>query len=290
MRIRSTKPEFWRSKTIVDALDWADRYVLKGLEAYVDDNGVGKDDLELIATEVFPRDTYRSPRECVARLTEAISRIHQAGLIARYEVDGEKLLYIDKWRDLQRIDRPSKGRYPRPDGTTEYAQPVNRDTYRSPRDTLASPRDTLATGTGEQGNRGTEEKHRPPVRTEQQSAATNDGRGKALAVMREANLTARSINAYRIAEAFSQSLPVPIEPNLLSRIGVQIDNCIKGGISPPAIAAGLRAWTDSDSFAPSQIPSYVHKAANRGRNGKPTAKALEYDQALTELLTEVTTL
>ncbi|MBN7466111.1 hypothetical protein I3U66_10915, partial [Mycobacteroides abscessus subsp. massiliense] len=48
MRIRSTRPEFWRSKTIAQ-LDWDVRLVLKGLEAYVDDNGVGKDDIELIA-------------------------------------------------------------------------------------------------------------------------------------------------------------------------------------------------------------------------------------------------
>ena len=161
MRIRSTKPEFWKSKTIADALDWSDRFVLKGLEAYVDDNGVGKDDIELIATEVFPRDTFRSPRECVARLAAAIARIAEAGLIARYEVDGEKLLYVDRWKDLQRIDRPSKGRYPRPDGTREYVEDVNRETYRNPRDILASPRDTLAPGTGEQGNRGTGENDLP---------------------------------------------------------------------------------------------------------------------------------
>ncbi|MFV8049920.1 hypothetical protein [Mycobacterium sp. 48b] len=116
---------------------------------------MGKDDIELIATEVFPRDTFRSPRETVASLSEAIDRIHRAGLIARYEADGEKLLYVDKWKDLQRIDRPSKGRYPRPDGTFEYADVVDRESYRNPRSTLASPRDTLATGTGEQGNRGT---------------------------------------------------------------------------------------------------------------------------------------
>lgn len=155
MRIRSTRPEFWKSKTIADALDWSDRLVLKGLEAYVDDNGVGKDDIELIATEVFPRDTFRSPRETVGRLSEAISRIHQAGLIARYEVDGEKFLYVDKWKDLQRIDKPSKGRYPRPDGSFEYIQPVNRESYRSPREGFGSTPENLAPGTGEQGNRGT---------------------------------------------------------------------------------------------------------------------------------------
>jgi len=156
VRIRSTKPEFWRSNTIAE-LSWEDRFVLKGIEAYVDDNGVGKDDIELIATEVFPRDTFRNPRDTLARLSASISRIHAAGLIARYVANEEKLVYVDKWADIQRIDRPGKGRFPRPDGTMEYSQPVNRESYKSPRDTLASPRDTLATGTGEQGNRGTGE-------------------------------------------------------------------------------------------------------------------------------------
>ncbi|KQU30324.1 MULTISPECIES: hypothetical protein [unclassified Rhodococcus (in: high G+C Gram-positive bacteria)] len=176
MRIRSTKPEFWRSKTIA-ALPWDVRLVLKGLESYVDDNGVGKDDIALIAADVFPRDLSASPPETLARLTEAISRLSNSGLIARYDVDGENLLYIDKWKDLQRIDKPGRGRFPRPDGTLEYGQPVDRDTYRKPRDTLASPPETVAPVTGEQGNRGAEEKtpssSAPPPREDVESLCTH---------------------------------------------------------------------------------------------------------------------
>lgn len=161
MRIRATKPEFWTSKTIA-ALPWDVRLVLKGLESYVDDNGVGKDDLALIASDVFPRDLVASPPETLARLSEAISALSDAGLIARYEVDGEDLIYIDKWNKLQRIDKPAKGRFRRPDGTLEYAEDVDRDTYRSPRDTLASPPEIPAPVTGEQGNRGTGEQNSSP--------------------------------------------------------------------------------------------------------------------------------
>lgn len=156
MRIRSTKPEFWRSKTIA-ALPWDVRLVLKGLESYVDDNGVGKNDLALIAADVFPRDLSANPRDTLARLSEAISDLENGGLIARYEFDGEDLLYIDKWKQLQRIDKPGKGRFPRPDGTYEYIEDVDRDSYRNPRGTVASPPETVAPVTGEQGNRGTGE-------------------------------------------------------------------------------------------------------------------------------------
>jgi hypothetical protein len=155
MRIRSTKPEFWRSKTIA-AIPWEVRLVLKGLESYVDDNGVGKDDLALIAADVFPRDLAANPRDTLARLSEAISALSDAGLIVRYEVEDEDLVYIDRWKQQQRIDKPARGRFRRPDGTLEYSEDVNRESYASPRETVASPPEVLAPGTGEQGNRGTD--------------------------------------------------------------------------------------------------------------------------------------
>jgi len=153
MRIRTIRPNFWSSKTIC-ALDWDARFVLKGLESYVDDNGVGKDDIGLIATSLFPRDLVANPRDTLARLSEAISRIHRAGLIARYVADGEELLYVDSWKELQRIDKPNRGRFPRPDGTFEYNDDVNRDSYRNPRDILANPPEVSAPVVEEEGSRG----------------------------------------------------------------------------------------------------------------------------------------
>lgn len=149
MRIRSTKPEFWRSERIA-SLSWEDRLVFKGLESYVDDNGVGKDDIALIVGEVFPRDMLANPRETVARVSEGISRLHQAGLLWRYEAAGTRLLYVSFWESAQRIDKPGKGRFPRPDGTMGYGDSQIRES-------VASLPETVAPGTGEQGNRGTEE-------------------------------------------------------------------------------------------------------------------------------------
>lgn len=149
MRIRSTKPEFWKSRRIT-SVSWDARLVLKGLESYVDDNGVGVDDIELIVTDVFPRDMFANGRETVARVSEAISELHQAGLVWRYEGPNDDLLYIAFWEDVQRIDKPGKGRNPRPDGTLNYRDSAIRES-------VASPPETLAPGTGEQGNRGTEE-------------------------------------------------------------------------------------------------------------------------------------
>ena len=144
MRIRGTKPEFWKSKRIA-SVSWEDRLLLKGLESYVDDNGVGVDDVELIVTDVFPRDMFASPRETIARVSEGISRLHQAGLVWRYTHEDDHLLYISFWEDIQRIDKPGKGRNPRPDGTWDYKES-------SIRESVASPPETVAPVTGEQGN------------------------------------------------------------------------------------------------------------------------------------------
>ena len=150
MRIRGTKPEFWKSKRIA-AVSWDARLVLKGLESYVDDNGVGVDDIELIVTDVFPRDMFASPRETVARVSEAITELFRAGLVHRYEAKGEHLIFVSFWETVQRIDKPGNGRNPRPDGTFNYKDSEIRES-------VASPPVTLAPVTGEQGNRGTAQK------------------------------------------------------------------------------------------------------------------------------------
>lgn len=152
MRIRSTKPEFWNSKRIA-AVSWDARLVLKALESYVDDNGVGKDDIELIVPDLFPRDHFREPSRTVARVSESISELHQGGLVWRYDHDGTELLYLSFWETSQRIDKPQAGRFPRPDGTWNYKDSQIRECVARPREDSRS----LAPGTGEQGNRGTEE-------------------------------------------------------------------------------------------------------------------------------------
>lgn len=154
MRIRGTKPEFWKSKRIA-SVSWDARLVLKGLESYVDDNGVGVDDIELIVSDVFPRDMFARPTETVARVSEAISELHRAGLVHRYEAKGEHLLFVSFWESVQRIDKPGNGRNPRPDGTMGYKESEIRESF-------WSPRESVAPVTEEQRNRGTEEQGHPP--------------------------------------------------------------------------------------------------------------------------------
>ena len=152
MRIRSTKPEFWRSKLIA-SVSWDARLVLKALESYVDDNGVGEDDVNTLVGDCFLHDLIREPSRTLARVSEAISELHQAGLIWRYDVEGRNLLYVSFWETIQRIDKPLAGRNPRPDGTLKYKESIIRESVATSREASRS----FAPGTGEQGNRGTGE-------------------------------------------------------------------------------------------------------------------------------------
>jgi hypothetical protein len=135
----------------------------------------------------------------------------------------------------------------------------------------------------------------PPTPTELETAPlppTQDGAGKSLEVFRKANLTARSPAAQDIAKRFSDWVPTPLESGVLAQVAVQIDKCLQSGITPAEIAEGLKAWTASDSWSPTQIPMFVNKANNRrtGRTngiGKPTEKAMGWDDALNELLADL---
>jgi hypothetical protein len=145
VRIRSIKPEFWRSDDIA-SLDWETRLFFIGLWSYVDDNGVGIDRLASIAADLFSGDLERDPPETFARVSRGLQTLSDSGRITRYTVESKAYLEITNWSKHQRIDKPNKPRFPRSDDDAAVF-----------RDTLARVTDKEASGTGEQGNRGTEE-------------------------------------------------------------------------------------------------------------------------------------
>lgn len=245
MRIRSTKPEFWRSERIA-SVDWDARLVLKGLESYVDDNGVGKDDIALIVGDVFPRDMLASPRETYARVSEAITHLHHAGLLWRYEVDGTRLLYVSFWEEIQRIDRPGKGRFPRPDGTMDYKASIIRES-------VASPREGVATGTGEQGNRGTGEVP-TAVQTEQHSGETQ--------------LDARA--ATPAADLVRKHIPRDIPAATQTGLRLATGELLKTGTPEDVVADALDEWLTRTGIGPSVLHSIAADIVKR-RNGHATA-------------------
>jgi hypothetical protein len=152
MRIRTIKPEFYRSDDIT-ALSREHRLLFIGLWSYVDDNGVGVDDFRQIAADLFAlEDDQKEVRDFVR---EGLATLSRALLVSRYEVGGKRFIFITGWDKHQRIDRPGKPRYPRP--VPGGQPPTCEDEPESPSVATSSRdlRDGVAAGTGEQGNRGT---------------------------------------------------------------------------------------------------------------------------------------
>jgi hypothetical protein len=148
MRIRSIRPEFWRSDDI-DRLDWPTRLLFIGLWSYVDDNGVGRDRESDIAADLFSTDLSRDPRETLARVADGLQHLANGGQIVRYTVEGRAYFHVTAWEKHQKIDRPNKDRYPLPTSTNA----VTRETLDEP---SRVSRETPSTGEGEKGRRGEE--------------------------------------------------------------------------------------------------------------------------------------
>jgi hypothetical protein len=197
--------------------------VLKGLESYVDDNGVGKDDIELIIGDLFQRDAIREPSRTLARVSAAIDELHQAGLVWRYDADGTDLLYVSFWESIQRVDRPQSGRFRRPDGTMDYKSSQIRECVASPRE----PSRTLATGTGEQGNRGTGESP-TPVRTEPHSAPEPTA----------------AASATPGADLVREVVPHGHPPATLTSLRLQASELLNTGTDRDTVSAALKLWCD----------------------------------------------
>ncbi|HVM20269.1 MAG TPA: hypothetical protein VM307_09945 [Egibacteraceae bacterium] len=150
MRIRSIRPEFWRSDDIA-ALSREDRLLFIGLWSYVDDNGVGLDDYRLVAADLFPLE--EDQKEVRDYVREGLARLSRALLVVRYEVAGKAYLFIPTWDKHQRVDRPGQSRYPRPSGDDKPPTSGNADCDGLFDGLSRQTRDSLDAGEGEKGRR-----------------------------------------------------------------------------------------------------------------------------------------
>jgi hypothetical protein len=154
MRIRTVKPEFWRSDDI-DALIVEDRLLFIGLWSYVDDSGVGVDKEAAIAADLFAGDLSRDFMETSVRVQGGLKRLHAAGLIERYEVDGRRFIHIVSFGKHQRINRPTPSRYPPPtSGNALPPEPSGSPHGELSEDSLRARMEQGNRGDGEQRNRG----------------------------------------------------------------------------------------------------------------------------------------
>ncbi|MCU1640891.1 MAG: hypothetical protein JWN03_1166 [Nocardia sp.] len=303
-RIRTIKPEFWDSPGI-ETMHPFSRLLFVAMWNWADDCGRGKAEARELMGFAFPRDEDMT----LAVFRGYLGEVRRVFGVHFYKVAGRSYYAIPSWDNHQKIDKRSGARWPGPEEGDEYEPATNRpsssesaqvevdseslaEPSAEPAESAPSPRRMPGAGTGEQGNRGTDKEQppSPPAATSLALVPAKPSGGKQIA--QRLNATARSAPAHQIAVAFNDSLDTPIESGLLAKVGIEIDNCLRAGIPPLAIAAGLKAWTASDSWSPTQIPNFVHKATNaRGRPGrsKPTERAVDAMTAAEELLREVTT-
>ena len=123
MRMRVVKRDFYESEAIGALSHWA-RELLIALWSYLDDNGVGKDDLVGIAAACFRYDLARDTEGTIELISTGMDELWIAGWIARYAIDGTRYIEAADFDFWQKPKNPSKPRYPRSgDPRAEIFQP-----------------------------------------------------------------------------------------------------------------------------------------------------------------------
>ena len=105
-RIRTIKPEFPQSESM-GRISRDARLCFIMLWTLVDDEGRARASSRMLASLLFPYD------DDAPKLMEGwLCELEQENCIIRYMIDGHTYLEIPKWLEHQRIDKPSKSKFP----------------------------------------------------------------------------------------------------------------------------------------------------------------------------------
>jgi hypothetical protein len=249
------------------------RLVFIGLWTYVDDNGVGIDNWRLIAAELFP---LEEDFATVSRgVRDSLDALAATSRILRYTVAEKAYLSIMNWDEHQKVDRPGKARYPRPDHPD--AEPTTRENiHNAPmsnglaRAPFATPsrhlRETPSTGEGEKGRRG-EEDQNPVRKLDDQLPADLELLAPlaALAPLGSGLDTASSVdkdqNAGQIVREwidFCNANSVIIPPTTIKRFGAEIKRALGGKVPARIIRSALgEMFRDRVMTRPALLDKYI---------------------------------
>lgn len=241
MRIRSIHPQFWRSQDIAK-LEREVRLLFIGLWSYVDDNGVGVDSYRQIAADLFALED--DPLDAREYVREGLATLSRGSLIARYEHNGKPLLYCPTWDKWQRVDKPGRARYPRPEdcGATIVTSD-NAESESASGESFATvsgdPREGLAPGEGEKGRRGEEE----------------------LSLTRASTAHSSSADADALFEKFWSVVPRRVGKKAARR---RWDKAIKE-VDPDTIIAAMARYADSVANTDEKFIVHPETWLNQGR-------------------------
>ncbi|MCA1185783.1 hypothetical protein LCD36_04860 [Saccharopolyspora sp. 6T] len=108
-RIRTIKPDFFRSRTI-DKLTYEQRLTFIGLWTHCDDEGRCEYDPRLVKADVWPLSDRTS-----GDIDGDVQALTESSLITHYTVGERSYLQINGWREHQKINRPTPSKLPAPD-------------------------------------------------------------------------------------------------------------------------------------------------------------------------------
>lgn len=112
-RIRTIKPEFWRSPDIME-LSFFQRLLYIGLWNLADDEGRGKYEPASIAADLFLTEFSLNPHGTVTEVSNAFFEYSNREMIVIYEVKKRRFFQILNWSDHQKPNRPSASKLPPP--------------------------------------------------------------------------------------------------------------------------------------------------------------------------------
>lgn len=160
MRIRSIKPDFWKSEKVA-SLPPMTRLLFIGLWNMADDAGRFRAHPSLIQGEIFPYDPHVDVGEHLRQLAEA-------GLVQVYEVEGRRYGLVVGFAEHQKIDKRTESRLPPPPPVEprRSARPTRKSKApAAPRQTPPIPADSSGGGADDSAEH-TEESAGHPERSE----------------------------------------------------------------------------------------------------------------------------
>ena len=125
-RNRMIKPDFWSDEK-VGLLNNFEKCLFIGLWNFADDEGLIKANSMYLKGSIFPYDMGTGGSE----VDKGLDRLNELELIFRYKQNYQQYLWIIKFRNHQRIDKPQKPQNPAPSlANTKYRETIfKRDNY-----------------------------------------------------------------------------------------------------------------------------------------------------------------
>jgi hypothetical protein len=108
-RIRSVHPSICLSETIADLTAQTERTFIR-LWTHCDDYGRAVDKPRTIRAAIYPLNDDVN----VQTVSDDLDALEAAGLILRYEVDGERFLFVTSWFEFQKPRHPAASKCPEP--------------------------------------------------------------------------------------------------------------------------------------------------------------------------------